>query len=103
MQSKTTTEDRMKTAMVPGGQLQYIDDVDGINHMIKPTSEGYHPVYCHLVMAEIEEHHGSYILTIEGHKGDALISYEDAQYMFGKQFDEEFGYISDEYVNILEE
>jgi hypothetical protein len=93
----------MKTAMSVMGNMQYIDDVNGINHMIKPTPEGYHPVYSHLVMAEIEEHHGSYILTIEGHKGDALISEEDAEHIFGSQFDEEFGYISDEYINILVE
>ncbi len=72
-----------------------------IDHMTKPTADGKHPQYAHLVMAEIEPHCGSYILTMAGYDGDALISDEDARHIFGEQYAGEFGYISDEYSEIL--
>lgn len=71
-------------------------------HTARPLENGRHPKYSHLVMAEIEPHYGSYILTIKGHKGSALISEDDANEIFGKRVDLEFGYIPDDYVDILE-
>ena len=74
----------------------------GPSRMAKPDKYGRHPKYKHLVMFEIESHYGSYILTAVGHEGDALISEDDARQMFGKDFDHEFGYLTDEYLQLLE-
>lgn len=74
----------------------------GPSRMAKPDKQGRHPKYKHLVMFEIEPHYGSYILTAVGHQGDALISSDDAQHMFGKDFEEGFGYLTDEYLQLLE-
>lgn len=74
----------------------------GPSRMAKPDAQGRHPKYKHLVMFEIEPHYGSYILTATGHEGDALISEDDARQMFGKDFDAGFGYLTDEYLQILE-
>lgn len=73
------------------------------NHMAVPVN-GRHPEFPHLVMAEVEPHYGMLILTIEGMSGTALISVEDWIAMVGDQdqADFEFGYISDEYAELLE-
>lgn len=73
-----------------------------VDNMDPPDKRGRHPKYKHLVMFEIEPHYGSYILTAPKHKGDALISEDDARSMFGKDFDDGFGYLSDEYLEVLE-
>ena len=70
-----------------------------------PSENGRHPKYSHLVLSEVENHKSMLILTIEKQKGDALISWDDWKSMIGddEQSDEEFGYISDEYISILED
>lgn len=73
-----------------------------VDRMDPPDKNGRHPRYKHLVMFEIEPHYGSYILTAAGHRGDALISSDDAVHMFGKDFDDGFGYLTDEYLQLLE-
>jgi hypothetical protein len=72
-------------------------------HMDPPGPDGRHPQYSHLVMAEWEPHHGSYIVTFAGHEGDLLMSAEDVMHMIGSdaQFEEGFGYVTDEYVDLL--
>lgn len=85
--------------------LEGYDSVMGSNPRkltAKPDKQGRHPKYKHLVMFEIEPHYGSYILTAVGHRGDALISSDDAQHMFGKDFEAGFGYLTDEYLQLLE-
>lgn len=74
----------------------------GPSRMAKPDKHGRHPKYKHLVMFEIEPHHGSYILTANKHPGDALISQDDAREMFGKDYEAGFGYLTDEYLQLLE-
>lgn len=71
------------------------------DHSVPPGDDGRHPQYKHLVLAEIESHYGSWIMTIAGHEGDALISDDGARSIFGEQYDDEFAYISDEYIEIL--
>ncbi len=72
------------------------------NHNVKPDEQGRHPIYSHLVMFEIERHYGSYILTApKTCEGNALISAENAEHIFGEQFDQEFAYLTDEYLNML--
>ncbi len=72
-----------------------------VSNMDPPDKYGRHPKYKHLVMFEIEPHYGSYILTAAKHPGDALISEDDARHMFGKDYDAGFGYLTDEYLEIL--
>jgi hypothetical protein len=74
-----------------------------VSNMDEPTKSGRHPTYPHLVMFEIEPHYGSYVLTAAGHRGSALISEEDARHMFGKDFEDGFGYLVDDYLELLEE
>lgn len=74
-----------------------------VSNMDRPDNSGRHPVYKHLVLFEIEPHYGSYILTAVGHDGDALITADEAMDMFGKDFEDEFGYLSDEYLDVLEQ
>lgn len=73
-----------------------------LDHMAKPDEKGRHPEFPHLVMAEIEPHHGMWILTFPGHDGDALISEDDAVEIFGDQLDAEFGYILDDYLSLIQ-
>lgn len=90
-------------ALSPSAVLSRANPARGPSRMAKPDAQGRHPKYKHLVMFEIEPHYGSYILTALGHRGDALISSDDAQHMFGKDFDAGFGYLTDEYLQLLEE
>jgi len=53
------------------------------------------------VLFEIDRHYGSYILTAKSHEGDALISEDDARDIFEEQFDNEFAYLTDEYLSLL--
>jgi hypothetical protein len=70
----------------------------------QPDAYGRHPRYKHLIMFELEPHHGSYILTAAGHEGDALISEDDALEMFGERgIDNGFAYLTDEYLDLLGE
>jgi hypothetical protein len=74
---------------------------DELHEARSHTKTGRHPKYSHLVMFEIEPHHGSYILTAQHNPGSALISSDDAQEMFGDRFDDEFAYLTDEYLSLL--
>lgn len=76
---------------------------DKFDHTVPPQEDGRHPEYKHLVLFEIERHHGSYILTAQGQEGDALLSEDDASEMFGEQFDDEFAYLTDEYLTLLKD
>lgn len=73
------------------------------HHIDKPDENGRHPYFKHLVMFEIERHYDSYILSALGYKGNVLISAEHAMKMFGDQFDDEFAYLTDEYLEMLKE
>ena len=84
-----------------GSAAARANPVRGPSRMAKPDAQGRHPKYKHLVMFEIEPHYGSYILTAAKHPGDALISEDDARHMFGKDYDAGFGYLTDEYLEIL--
>ena len=79
-----------------------VDDETAFDHMVAPRNDGRHPQYPHLVMVELEPHHGSYIARFSGHAGDLLLSEDDARAMLGDQFDEEFGYVGDEYLDLLQ-
>jgi len=70
--------------------------------MTPPADNGRHPEHAHLVYAEADPHHGSYIVTSPAVDGDILVSYDDLCAMFGDQHDPDgdtFGYISDEYAD----
>ena len=71
-------------------------------HEAVPLKNGRHPVYQHLVYCELMPHYGSYILTIQGQKGDALLSSEDAEHLLGDDILEKgYGYATDELVSLL--
>jgi len=68
-----------------------------------PLKNGRHPKYAHLVYCNLEEHCGSYIITIDGQEGDALLSSEDAENLLGSDVVKDMrGYCSDEIVQLLE-
>lgn len=67
-----------------------------------PNDDGYHPHFPHLVLFDIEPHYGMYILTAYGHEGNALISGEDAEDMFGEHFNGGYAYLTDEYLSLLQ-
>ena len=76
------------------------------DHMAEPDDDGRHPDYPHLCLFEVERHYGSLILTSQSAPGSALIScWEDWKGMVGDdiQADQEFAYLSDEYLDCLEE
>jgi len=69
--------------------------------LTEPTADGRHPKYRHLILFEVEDHHGSLILTAAGQKGDALISTEDWEHMVDGDRDaiqNDFAWLSDEYL-----
>jgi hypothetical protein len=75
-----------------------------IDHMVKPV-DGRHPQYPHLVMAEFDREVCSWVMTIEGVDGDVLIGEDDLNAICGDdEFirENEFGYISDEYIAMIE-
>ena len=73
-----------------------------IKHCSKPTKHGRHRRYPALAFFRLEDHHSMLILTSKAKDGDALISYEDAESMFGKKFvDRGFGYADDEYLDVI--
>ena len=71
------------------------------DHAVTPLDDGTHPKYRHLTLFEIESECGSYILTAHGNNGDCLISSDDAEHMFGSQFNEGYAYLTDEYLQLL--
>jgi len=72
-------------------------------HTTPPDDEGRHPNYCHLVMAEFEPNYGSYIMTLQGYEGAALLSHDDLETFDSFIRENLFGYVSDEYATLLGE
>ena len=73
-------------------------------HLAEPTEDGRHPEHPHLVLFEVDLHHGMLILRSPAAPGATeLISWEDWDAMVGcrHQADCGFAYLVDDYLDIL--
>jgi hypothetical protein len=75
-------------------------------HEEEPDEDGRHPEHKHLIFVEAEPHFGGYLLKspAAGEK-TAWVSEEDYLHIFTDRFtrENEFGYVTDEYLQIFEE
>jgi len=85
------------------GESKKLGESEEFDHDVPPDENGYHPDYGHLVLFELEPHHGSYIVTSPAIEGDALLEEHDVEDMFGEDgIRRGYAYLSDEYLVHIE-